>query len=183
MRAESPNPGDAKIRISTFDLREITGTQSVEDTFRLRYEVWNEQEELFPDVRKAGIIRDDHDAHAQHWAIFVGNEMVASARMCIHKLQTDTPDEMAFRKIDLPSPVATINRLVVHKSARGLGLSRQLDTCRINAAREHAAKCIVGTAVKARIEGLQRVGFELTPFTYKQSYSPTGIFYGMILIL
>jgi predicted GNAT family N-acyltransferase len=165
-------------------LREITGTPSVEDTFHLRYQVWSEQVELYPAVREIGIISDEHDAHAQHWAVFrEGEELVASARMCIHRLQVDTPDEKAFREMELRSPVATINRLVVHKSVRGFGLPRQLDTCRINAARERGAKCIVATAAITRIEGLQKAGFELTPFTYEASYTSACIFRGMILIL
>jgi GNAT superfamily N-acetyltransferase len=195
MNAESPTPTHHNCPIKgsrmtaseqpelAFDLREITGTSTVEDTFRFRYEVWSGQIELALEVQSTGIISDLHDVHARHWAVFVGENMVASARMCIHEFQDETPDEKAFREIKLPSPIATINRLVVHKTARGFGLSRHLDACRINAARQQGANCMVGTASKERIDGLQRMGFRLTPFTFNHFYSPSCTFYGMILFL
>jgi len=142
--------------------REITGTAFVPQTFLLRYEVWSSETILKPEVLAKGLIEDDHDLHARHWAVFDGGKIVAAARMCVHNQQEDTPDFPAFSQVRLPIPIATINRLVVHESARNLGLAMMLDKCRIEAARNDGAKCVVGTPAASRIRSLERQGFELT---------------------
>src|SRR5258708_11425513 len=115
-------------------LREITNTDWVAKTLRLRFEVWRQETKLRPHVLQQGLISDLHDEHARHWAVFCGDEMVASARMCIHHSQADTPDAPAFSHICLPPPVATLNRLVVHSSARKIGLGSNLFQRRAEAA-------------------------------------------------
>lgn len=143
-------------------LCEITGSIIVPRTFRLRYEVWNQEEtELRSDIHAQGLITDGHDAHARHWAVFDGERIVAAARMCIHPHQDETPDFPAFSQVRLVTPVVTINRLVVHHLARKLGLASKLDKCRVDAARKDGAKCVVGTAVENRIASLEKLGFRL----------------------
>ena len=104
---------------SGLTLREITRTAWVPQTFRLRYEVWNLEAALLPHIHQQGLIADEHDAHARHWASFDGDEMVCAARMCIHNVQEESPDAPAFVKLRLPTPIATINRLVVVPVIRG----------------------------------------------------------------
>ena len=164
-----------------YDLREITGTGAIEDTFRLRYEVWSGEAELLPEVRQKGNITDEHDCHARHWAVFLNERMVASARLCVHTTQEQAPE--AFETLILPSPIATISRLVVHKSARKRGLARQLDILRVTAARQENAKCVLVSAGRSRIEGLQSLGFQLTPLVHTASYCASIRFHGMVLIL
>lgn len=168
---------------SCLSLREITATESVPKTFRLRYEVWKVETTLLPSIQKQGLITDEHDAHARHWAVFDGHKMLAAARMCIHEVQEESPDAPAFSKSRLPTPVATINRLVVVQSARKLGLAKQLDECRISAAKSDNAKCIVGTAAPVRIVGLKRLGFQLTGELFIQPYCPLLTMHGMVLML
>ncbi len=136
-------------------VREVTGTEVVRQTFRLRYEVWKGETTLRPEVIAKGIITDEHDAHARHWAVFNGKQLVGAARMCIHHNQENTPDARAFDQVRLPVPIATINRLVVDRSARGHTLGYSLCKCRIEAARKSGARCVVGTAVEARIGSLE----------------------------
>lgn len=168
---------------ASYSPTEITGTDSVASTFRLRYQVWAGETQLKANINSQGLISDEHDAHAQHWAVFVEGRLVAAARMCVHEQLCDTPDALAFSQVILPSPIATINRLVVHPSARGLGLASKLDEYRINAARKAGARCVVGTAAKARIPQLHRLGFELTGSQWVQPYATSLLFYAMVLVL
>jgi len=143
-------------------LREITGTYWVSRTFSLRFEIWSAEVTLRPEVRAKGIISDEHDAHARHWAAFCGNEMVAAARMCVHTNQEECPDAPAFTEICLPTPVATLNRLVVHPSFRNRGFGSELCHCRIEGAKTDGAKCVVGTYTDQRVASLEKCGLRLT---------------------
>jgi GNAT superfamily N-acetyltransferase len=169
--------------LADVQIREITGTDKVPLTFRLRYAVWNDEAELTADVRAQKLITDDHDRHARHRAAFDGEEIVAAARMCVHKVQEDSPDARAFSKIRLAMPVATINRLVVAPRARRLGIAKQLDECRISAAKHEGAKCVVGTAAPARIDALETLGFRLTGEQWVQSYCVSPAMHAMVLML
>ena len=143
------------------EIREITGTGLVPQTFRLRYEIYSEDTTPSVQSRALGMMTDLHDDHARHWAAFDGDTLVASARMCIHNLQEEIPDELNFQEVELPTPIATINRLVVKRNWRTRGLARQFDLCRIQAARASHAACVVGSAFEWRIAPLQECGFTL----------------------
>lgn len=101
--------------MAEIQIREITGSSLVMLTFRLRFEVWNEEAEPADDAQALGFITDMHDEHARHWAAFDGGEMVAAGRMCIHKSLEDTLDAYLFSRMPLPVPIATLNRLVVRR--------------------------------------------------------------------
>ncbi len=163
------------------ELREITGTPHVPATFRLRYDVWNAELLLRAEVNEAGLITDEHDAHARHWAVFNDGEIVAAARMCIHKNLVDTPDAPAFSGMMLHSPVATLNRLVVHRSARHFGAASLLDDQRISAARADGANCIVGTFPTSRVPALKKRGFCLNGQIWTPTYADAFISYAMVL--
>jgi GNAT superfamily N-acetyltransferase len=163
-------------------LREITNTDWVAKTFNLRFEVWNAETTLRSQVRAKGLITDDHDPHARHWGVFCGDEVVAAARMCIHLDQKESPDAAAFTQICLPAPVATINRLVVRPSARKLGLASKLCQCRIEAAKQDGAKCVVGTPVGTRIVSLEKIGFRLTGTEWIPNYAESLITHAMVLV-
>ena len=164
-------------------VREITGTKYVPLTFPLRYEVWRHEAELTASVRAQELITDEHDEHARHWAAFDDGKMVAAARMCIHEMQEESPDAPMFNDTQLLFPVATINRLVVDKRWRRLGLARQLDLRRIQAAREGGAACVVSSAFDWRIKSLQTLQFRLTDFRWGPPFAHGLTSSGMILIL
>lgn len=171
----------SSIHITGHNPTEITGSEFVPLTFRLRYEIWSREAELRADLHSQGLITDEHDLHARHWAVFDGDKVLAAARMCVHDQQTDSPDFVAFSQVRLPTPVATINRLVVHPSARKLGLAYKLDHCRIEAAKQDGAKCVIGTAVQERIAPLQRLGFQLIGSHWVQPYAVSLLFHAMVL--
>ncbi len=165
------------------EVREITGTHHVIDTFRLRFEVWDAETLLHSHIREARLITDIHDEHARHWGAFRGEELVAAARMCIHRNQAETPDGPAFSEMLLPSPVATLNRLIVHSSARGQGLASALDESRVAAARTAGASCVVGTFPPSRVSGLQKNGFRLIGKQWIPHYAESFVSQAMILLL
>jgi GNAT superfamily N-acetyltransferase len=162
-------------------LREITNTRWVARTFSLRFEVWNAETTLRPQVREQQLIADEHDARARHWAAFCGDEVVAAARMCIHQNQAESPDAPAFSEICLPVPVATVNRLVVHPSLRNRGLGSKLCKFRIEAAKQDGAKCVVGTFTEERIASLEKFGFRLTGHRWTPNHAESLVAYAMVL--
>jgi len=169
--------------MADLQVREITGTDLVPTTFRLRYEVWSAETKLLPHIQKQGLIADAHEAHARHWAVLDGGELMAAARMCIHEVQEESPDASTFSRIRLSTPVATINRLVVRPSVRNVGLAKQLDECRILAARDSGAKCVAVTAAPTRFDALQRLGFRLAGDWIQPSFCESPAMHGMLLML
>jgi GNAT superfamily N-acetyltransferase len=164
-------------------IREITGSEVVSLTFHLRFEVWNNATALKAPIRAQGIISDEHDEHARHWAAFHGDEMVAAARMCIHKLKEESPDAQVFHEMPLPVPVAANNYLVVKRAFQRRGIARQLDIFRIHAAREGNAACVVLTTQDGRIAQLEQLGFKLTKFRCTPLFTESIVARGMVLIL
>ena len=169
--------------MADIQIREITGTGIVPLTFRLRYAVWRDEAELTPNVRAQELITDEHDEHARHWAAFDDGEIVASARMCIHKAQDDTPDAFIFCREQIPAPVGTLNRLVVGRNWRNQGIAARFDACRIQAARNGNAKCLLVSVSGRRIAALQNCGFKLTECWGTSPFVPPFKLRGMILIL
>lgn len=163
-------------------LQEITGTHWVSRTFTFRFEVWSAETTLRHQILEQGLIADTHDEHARHWAAFCGNQMVAAARMCIHADQRESPDAAAFGQICLPVPIATINRLVVHPSARNLGMASKLCECRVEAARKDGARCVVGTPIGARIASLEKLGFRLAGTEWVPNYAESLVTHAMVLV-
>jgi GNAT superfamily N-acetyltransferase len=155
-----------------FRVEEITGTNFVPLTYELRYRVWANEVPLIDSVHAAGVICDEHEAHSRHWGAFSsGGTLVASARLCIHDTQQYLPEEYCYTELDLPTPIASINRLVVEQSARNRGIAKQLDLQRIEAAKNAGAACIVAYSTNhRRIKGLGKLGFAITRARCKCSY-------------
>ena len=91
----------------------------------------------------------------------IGN-LVASARSCVHHEQSDVPDAYYYTALKLPKSVASINRLVVDRAWRNLGIARALDLVRLEAAKDSGAECVVCATSGPRITALGKLGFCLT---------------------
>jgi hypothetical protein len=109
---------------------------------------------------------DRFDIDGRRWVIFRGNEPVAAARMTIHRTLAEVPEPEIFDGVfsePLPTPIASINRLVVDPSARGLGLSRRLDSCRLEAAESSGCRCVIGESISGerRVNQLKSLGFQV----------------------
>jgi len=150
--------------VEGFRVQEITDTDLVPLSYALRYRVWSKEVQLAKNFQKEGLIRDEHDSHARHWGVLsnTGN-LVASARMCVHHDPQDIPEADFYSQLQVPSPVASINRLVVDQCVRGSKLARSLDSHRIEAARMMGAACIVAAPTgDYRVRALGEAGFSLT---------------------
>ena len=146
-------------------LREITGDANLlEQVYILRVSAWRTQATI-----DSGIVewRDRFDQDGRHWAFICCNAPVAAVRLTIHDNVLDIPDAEVFDGIlpaDTPLPIASYNRMVVHPSHRGMGLSSRLDEVSISAARDMGAACLVGSTGsvhgnKRRVESMLRLGF------------------------
>jgi GNAT superfamily N-acetyltransferase len=147
----------------TIETRRLTTATEIAECQRLRYEVWcAEGVELTKP--EAGMIADSHDEHAMHWGVFDGTRLVGAARLCLHETLADAPDCDLFVGLEIPAPIASINRLVALKSHRGRGIGNQLDQRRIQEARALGARTIIGTCVnaKSRRHALAAQGFLFT---------------------
>jgi hypothetical protein len=115
-------------------------------------------EQLFP----AGM-SDEFDHTAMHWGIFnPARELIACARMSVHREVSELPDRYLFSDIwdlELPAPIASMNRLSVATSYRGNGIAAQMDEIRLAKAIRIGCRCICGTAHGNRSRKLSEDGF------------------------
>jgi hypothetical protein len=135
----------------------------IEQIGRLRVRAW--RTEVFEAEAMSSWL-DDFDRVARHWAIFQNGEPVAAARLSIHPTIGDVPEFEAYDGVfenELPSPIASFNRLVVDPHVRGLGLSEWLDTIRLDAAEKSGCRCAIGAtdSGERRISQMVRLGFEV----------------------
>jgi predicted GNAT family N-acyltransferase len=118
---------------------------------------------VLPEMAQRECWLDEHDATAQHWAFYDGDEPVAAARLSVCDVAEKSPDYVILRDLltfPLPSPIATINRMVVHPDLRGQGLSEKLDILRLEAAEWLGCRCVVASAYDTeRIGQLEKFGF------------------------
>lgn len=152
---------------------------TLEKILELREAVWRNEpsladaKQLHPDA-----LRDEHDVHGLHWIITVEGAIVAAARLCIHHDAKELPYQDGFHHLiaNIPTPIASLNRMVVLPSMRRLGLTRPLTDVRIAAARSKGAKSIIVEAAPNRMPPFRELGFvelgrskgepyDLVPFT------------------
>lgn len=136
---------------------------TLERIFRLRVEAWQTvgiAPELFPD----GSWRDEYEDNARHWAVFDGERILAAARLTFHSHLAEAPNAGVFLDLnfDAAPPLASISRLVVHPTARGLGLSYKFDCVRLQTAQAAGCRTILAfTSSEVRLRSLMRQGFEI----------------------
>lgn len=136
----------------------VTDPSVLSEIFRLRAEVWRAAGKLGPDTASW---TDGHDEHARHYAVMEAGRPIAAGRLCVHDSVAALPDAEGYGGIgaDLPGPVASINRLVVHPSAQGRGLSGDFDLARLAAAAACGCRTLIGMAHPGRDRSLLRRGF------------------------
>jgi len=178
-------PGPSLSRMEGFRVEEITGTDLVPLTFALRYRVWSKQVQLSENVQRQGLISDDHEDHARHWGVLSDTEgLVASARLCVHQSEQDIPEADCYTELSLPSPIASINRLVVEQFAQKRGFAQSLDLRRIEAARSAGAACIVVAPTDdQRVCALGKAAFSVTSSKCKSIYVNDVWFPVMVMYL
>jgi hypothetical protein len=109
---------------------------------------------------------DPVDQRAMHWAAFDGSKVVAAARLSFHDTLGDVPEHEMYEGLDIPTPVASFNRLVILPVARGSGLARGMDEERLGAVIEfnrqtkRAASSIIGYCFDHRARALEVQGWK-----------------------
>lgn len=128
---------------------------------RLRVEAWETETAR---AAEQAVWVDEFDRVARHWVVFRDGVPVAAARLSLHDRLAEVPDSESYAGVfSVPpeAPIASLNRLVVHPSARGSGLSRRLDLMRLDAAERLGARvAILSTASgPRRVAQLVGLGF------------------------
>lgn len=167
-------------------IRQVTHIGELEQIYKLRANVWSQVRGINLDSFPDNKWYDEHDEHAVNWAVFSGTNIVAAARMCIHDRLSYVPDFRSSHCYPLiPSPIASLNRLVVHPSVRGNGIAAQLDVLRISEAiRSDCRSAVVfwsEVSGEKRKAALEYQGFRQTCYSY--SDGPFGLFILFILDL
>lgn len=128
---------------------------------RLRIEAWATETAR---AAEQSVWIDEFDRVARHWVVCRDGLPVAAARLSLHQELAAVPDSESYAGVlssPLGTPIASLNRLVVHPSARGSGLGRRLDLIRLKAAEQLGARvAILSTSSgQRRTEALVGVGF------------------------
>jgi len=129
----------------------------------LRVQAWKTEA---PSAAGMGTWLDEFDRAARHWAVFDNGILLASARLTTHGGLAEVPDAESYQGMfrEPPAaPVASLNRLVVHPSARGQGLSKRLDLVRLEAAENLGCRSVILSTASGshRVRQLMGWGFEL----------------------
>jgi len=172
--------------ISSASIRELTAEADIRAAQELRYRVW-QSEGAAIEQPEVGIIRDKHDGHAIHWGAFDDGRLIGAARLCLHENLVDAPDGELFASACLPAPIATMNRMVVHKSHRGIGIGTKFDDLRIYRARSLGAATVIATPIDLlpRKRSFTKRGFHFLPgvFLGNPIYAPTILICACYLVL
>jgi GNAT superfamily N-acetyltransferase len=146
--------------ISFASVCELTTEAQIRAAQRLRFSVWQSEGVVIHNPERE-MIADHHDDHATHWGVFDGDLLIGAARLCLHTQLLEAPDGELFVGRGLPTPVASMNRLVVAKSHRGLGIGNLLDEVRIRKAEDWAVRAIIiaPAFTPSRRQSLEHLGF------------------------
>jgi GNAT superfamily N-acetyltransferase len=147
--------------ISSASIRELTTAGDIRAAQQLRYKVWRSEGALIA-RSELGIMTDKHDDHAIHWGAFHDGRLVGSARLCMHENLRDAPDGELFSSTNLPTPIASMNRLIVLDTHRGNGIGAKFDELRLARARQIGAAAIIVAPVAGllRRQSLEKRGFQ-----------------------
>lgn len=144
------------------DIRAVSFEDHGLEIGKLRAQVWIEsgerKAEQFPD----GIWHDEFEASSYHWAAFSDGVIVASARLTIGSTNAAVPYGALFPKFE--GLMGLLSRLVVSNEFRGRGIAKELDTRRIEKAREFGAGQLFGHFPIRRVKALVQLGFQVVHY-------------------
>jgi hypothetical protein len=161
--------------ISSASICELTTEADIRAAQELRYKVWQSEGAVI-EQSELGIIIDKHDGHAVHWGAFDEGRLIGSARLCLHENLTDAPDGELFPSTNLPTPIASMNRMIVLNTHRGNGIGAKFDELRLAKAWQLGAAAVIATPVTGllRRQSLEKRGFQfLEGVTGHPIWSPT----------
>lgn len=145
-------------------IKEIIFSYHKNEILKLRKTVWEQNN---PHPAQQGLVTrfyDEQDDYAFHWAAFdQDNNIVASARLSRHnnlrsltghRLKNDT--ELA----EISFPIASLSRLVIHKSFRRQGLTERFDKERMAKAEQLECNSVCIVTYGQRTKKVMDDGFE-----------------------
>lgn len=141
----------------------VSDAEVLDSIYRLRLVAWRARGQL-PALVDPCAERwiDDHEAHAEHWAILEGDDVLGAARICAHGSIASLPDPQFYvgRNLVVDGPIVSLNRLFVVPWEAGKCLSRALDRiCLISAKRSPCATVIENAHEASRLKWLMKLGF------------------------
>ena len=130
--------------------------------YRLRVTAWRESGLISSDRYPEGW-SDELDQQAIHWVIKHSKNIVAAARLNILESLDELPYPGVFQDYEIPNlnPIAFYSRLVAHPDYRGRGISKQLDSVRLDYINKNKIPLVIATARNWRIDKLKKVGFKV----------------------
>ena len=110
----------------------------------LRKLVWQNSTSSKSTKEDENLWHDAFDPNGYFTLIHLKNELVASARMTLHSELQNFPGGPFYQPhvAELPPPIASFNRMVVHPEYRGLGLSNAIYRRLLTTAKESGANSI-----------------------------------------
>lgn len=144
---------------------------------QLRRDAWSTEPAVPPELARswaAGV--DEYDANGVHWCVWERRRMIAAARLTLHERLADVPDAQLYPpELELSGqPIASLNRLVVAPTHRGLGIAHVLNEVRCRWAAGLGAQAIVAAVARGRERGLEQRGFSPTAFFDAPFVTATG---------
>ncbi|MFC3561814.1 GNAT family N-acetyltransferase [Pedobacter jamesrossensis] len=145
-------------------IKEVNFSYHKKEILELRKAVWEQNN---PHPAKEDLITcfyDEYDEYAFHWAAFdEKNNIVASARLSKH----NSLDSLSGHKLNddadvanIDFPIASLSRLVIHKSFHGRGLCERLDKERIVKAEQLKCNSVCIITYGQRTKKIMDDGFE-----------------------
>jgi hypothetical protein len=142
-----------------FELQRITDPSVLEEIYALRVIAWKGRGHIADTMTKWV---DEFDSIALHFAVMEGAIPRAAARMTIHANIEEVPEAGVYTGLitDLPPPICSFNRCVVHPEYQNRGFACSLDIVRIAIARSLKCGSIVTNAgTLRRSTQFERLGF------------------------
>lgn len=150
-------------RKNDYALIKVNYPEYIEEIGRLRYLAWKDVEGINREFFSKGYWIDEWDKTSLIWIIKFNKIIIASARLSIHHDIESIPWNDCIpseaRKL-LITPLASMNRLIVHPNFRKRGLSQALDMARINTAKEKKLKAIIAEPTNSRVAAIEKYGFK-----------------------
>ena len=130
-------------------LSEVVDPSVLERIYALRVDAWRETISVAPQITRW---TDEVDATARHWAVKLGDRVVAAARLSVHPTVAEVPHaEIYSGVVEYLEPlIGSLNRCVVHPEFRGKSLSEVLDRSRIDAAKARGCRSVIMSAPDPR---------------------------------
>jgi len=146
-----------------FQLKRLYYPDHIHEIGHLRIKSWKNEHGVDPQFFSQDYWLEHFDETAVHWAIMLGDRVVACSRLTIHQSLDEAPYSDILLGLNLPQmlpPISCINRLVVDPSYRGNGFSKILDVARIVTAIEEKVNYIIAEPQDDRILPLTKLGFQ-----------------------